>query len=130
MPTSPAWAIGAGFIAIGSGLCLLTAALAWSALGLFVCATLVGGVGAGLAFLGCLQWANSMAPPGRRGQVLSTFFLLSVGGLIIPVVGFGVAAQSLGDLGAAVAGTGFVVLTLAASGGLTLRALATPLRQG
>ncbi len=45
----------------------------------------------------------SPAPPGRRGQALSAFFVACYTGLIIPVVGVGVASGFIGDFAAVLA---------------------------
>jgi hypothetical protein len=58
----------------------------------------VGGV-----FLGSLATANRLAPPGRRGQAISTYFAACYCGLTIPVVGVGVAAGFIGDFPAVLA---------------------------
>jgi hypothetical protein len=60
-------------------------------------------VAVGAVFLGSLATANRLAPPGRRGQTVSTFFVLCYVGLIIPVVGVGVATLFIGDLPAVLA---------------------------
>ncbi len=72
-------------------------------LGLFLAGTVVGGVAVGAVFLGSLATANRLAPPGRRGQTVSTFFVLCYTGLIIPVVGVGVASGFIGDFRAVLA---------------------------
>jgi MFS family permease len=80
-----------------AGLALIVAALDEASLGLFLAGTVVGGVAVGAVFLGSLATANRLAPPGRRGQVVSTFFVFSYCGLIIPVIGVGVASEFLSD---------------------------------
>jgi hypothetical protein len=50
----------------------------------------------GAIFLGSLATANSLAPPGRRGQATSAFFVACYAGLIIPVVGVGVLSGFTG----------------------------------
>jgi MFS family permease len=64
---------------------------------LFLAGTVVGGVAVGAIFLGSLATANRLAPPGQRGQVISTYFVLCYCGLIIPVIGIGVASEFIGD---------------------------------
>jgi hypothetical protein len=51
----------------------------------------------GAVFLGSLATANRLAPAGRRGQAISAFFVACYAGLIIPVVGVGVASEFIGD---------------------------------
>jgi MFS family permease len=80
----------AGLGAFLVGLGLIVAALAQSAMGLFLAGTVAGGAACGAIFLGSLATANRLAPAQRRGQALSAFFVACYAGLIIPVVGVGV----------------------------------------
>ncbi len=80
-----------------AALALIVAALSQAGMALFLAGTVVAGVAVGAVFLGSLATANRLASPGRRGQTISTFFVLCYTGLIIPVVGVGVASQFIGD---------------------------------
>src|SRR6266700_2546309 len=84
-------------------LTLIVAALAAASMALFLAGTVVGGVAVGAVFLGSLATANRLAPPGRRGQVVSAYFVLCYCGLLIPVVGVGVASGLIGDFRAVLA---------------------------
>ncbi len=95
-----------------AALTLIVAALAAASMALFLAGTVVGGVAVGAVFLGSLATANRLAPPGRRGQTVSTFFVLCYAGLIIPVVSVGVATLFTGDFPAVLA---FSVLLAALS---------------
>jgi len=95
-----------------AALALIVAALAAASMALFLAGTVVGGVAVGAVFLGSLATANRLAPPGRRAQTVSTFFVLCYAGLIIPVVGVGVATLFTGDFPAVLA---FSVLLAALS---------------
>jgi MFS family permease len=86
-----------------AALSLIVAALAAASMALFLAGTVVGGVAVGAVFLGSLATANRLAPPGRRGQTVSTFFVLCYAGLAIPVVGAGVATLFTGDFPAVLA---------------------------
>jgi MFS family permease len=86
-----------------AALALILAALAQAALALFLAGTVVAGVAVGAVFLGSLATANRLAPPGRRGQAISTYFVSCYCGLIIPVVGVGVTAEFIGDFPAVLA---------------------------
>lgn len=86
-----------------AALALIVAALAQADMALFLAGTVVGGVAVGAVFLGSLATANRLAPPGQRGQVISTYFVLCYCGLIIPVIGVGVASEFIGDFGAVLA---------------------------
>jgi len=80
-----------------AALALIVTALAQAAMALFLTGTVVAGAAVGAVFLGSLATANRLAPPGQRGQAISTFFVLCYAGLIIPVVGVGLAAGFIGD---------------------------------
>ena len=84
-------------------LALIDAALAQAAMALFLAGTVVGGVAVGSVFLGSLATANRLAPPGQRGQVLSAYFVACYTGLIIPVIGVGVATEFISDFAAVLA---------------------------
>jgi MFS family permease len=84
-------------------LALIVAALSQAGMALFLAGTVVGGVAVGAVFLGSLATANRLAPPGQRAQVISAFFVACYAGLIIPVVGVGVASGFIGDFRAVLA---------------------------
>jgi MFS family permease len=75
---------------------LIVAGLAQAAMAMFLAGTAVGGVAVGAIFLGSLATANLLAPPERRGQAVSAFFVACYAGLIIPVVGVGVLSGFTG----------------------------------
>jgi MFS family permease len=86
-----------------AALALIAAALSQAGMALFLAGTVVGGAAVGAVFLGSLATANRLAPPGRRGQAISAFFVACYTGLIIPVVGVGVASGFIGDFAAVLA---------------------------
>ena len=86
-----------------AALALIVAALSQAGMALFLAGTIVGGVAVGAVFLGSLATANRLAPPGRRGQAISAYFVACYSGLIIPVVGVGVASGFIGDFPAVLA---------------------------
>jgi len=86
-----------------AALALIVAALSQADMALFLAGTVVGGVAVGAVFLGSLATANRLAPPGERGQAISTYFVMCYCGLIIPVVGVGVASEFIGDFPAVLA---------------------------
>ena len=100
-PSRPVVMTGLGLLL--AGLALIAAALAAASMALFLAATAVAGVAVGAVFLGSLATANRLAPPGRRGQAISTYFVACYCGLTIPVVGVGVAAGFIGDFRAVLA---------------------------
>jgi MFS family permease len=93
----------AGLGLLLAALVLIVAALAQAGVALFLAGTVVSGVAVGAVFLGSLATANRLAPPGRRGQAISAYFVACYCGLVIPVVGVGVAAGFIGDFPAVLA---------------------------
>ena len=92
--------IHATVILLFVALLLPVAALAQAQLALFLTGTVVGGAAIGAVFLGSLATANRLAPPGERGRVISAFFVACYAGLIIPVIGVGVASEFISDFAA------------------------------
>ena len=86
-----------------AGLGLIVAALAQAGVALFLAGTVVAWAAVGAVFLGTLATASRLAPPGRRGQAVSAYFVACYCGLVIPVVGVGVASQFIGDFPAVLA---------------------------
>jgi MFS family permease len=84
-------------------LALIVAALDEASMALLLTGTVVGGVAVGSVFLGSLATANRLAPPGQHGQVISAYFVACYTGLIIPVVGVGVASEFISDFAAVLA---------------------------
>jgi MFS family permease len=84
-------------------LALTVAALAAAGLALFLAGTVTGGAAIGLVFLGSLATANRLAPPGERGQTISAYFTACYCGVIVPVVGVGVATEFVSDFTAVLA---------------------------
>jgi MFS family permease len=93
----------AGLGLLLAALGLIVAALAQAGMALFLAGTVVGGVAVGAVFLDSLATANRLAPPERRGHVVSTFFVACYLGLIIPVVGVGVLSGFIGTFPAVLA---------------------------
>jgi len=93
-PSRPVMVAGLGLLA---ALALIVAALARASLVLFLTGTVVSGIAVGGIFLG------SLAPPGRRGQAVSTYFVACYCGLIFPVIGTGVVSGFIGDFAAVLA---------------------------
>ncbi len=85
------------------GLALIVVALGQAQVGLFLAATIVAGVATGGVFFGSLATANRLAPADRRAQAISAYFVASYCGLIIPVIGVGIATQFISDFAAVLA---------------------------
>ncbi len=100
---SSRWVVLAGLGLFLVGLGLIVAALAQAGVTLFLAGTVVAGVAVGAVFMGSLATANRLAPPGRRGQAVSAYFVACYCGLVIPVIGVGAASQFIGDFPAVLA---------------------------
>jgi MFS family permease len=103
--------IGLGILPIG--LLVMTLALPAKSLPLFLTGSMVGGAGAGFAFRAAVLGVNAFAPTQRRGEVLSTFFVVAYIGIIVPVVGVGLLLTVTTLLTAAI--TFAVLLTVLAA---------------
>jgi len=74
------------------GLALIEGGLAVPAFACFLVGTVIGGVGLGLASIGCLAAINQVSPPHHRAYTVSAYFAIaSLSSLL--VVGVGVLAQ-------------------------------------
>jgi MFS family permease len=93
-PSRPVVLAGLGVFLVA--LALIVAALSQASMALLLAGTVVGGAGVGAVFLGSLATANRLAPPERRGQTVSTYFVMCYTGLIVPVIGVGIASQFFG----------------------------------
>jgi MFS family permease len=78
-----------GLALLPIGLLVLTLALPAKSLPLFLIGSMVGGAGSGFAFRAAVLGVNAFAPANRRGEVLSTFFVVAYVGIIVPVIGVG-----------------------------------------
>jgi MFS family permease len=86
----------AGAIFVPVGLASIASAV-WTGLAApFFLGTVLCGAGFGLCLIGGLGMLNQVAPPNRRGEVLSEFYVAAYLGLSVPVVGIGVVANSYG----------------------------------
>jgi MFS family permease len=106
-----------------AALALILTALAQASMALFLAGTVAGGVSVGAVFGGSLATASRLAPPERRGHVVSTFFVACYAGLIIPVVGVGAATEFIATFPAVLAFS----LLLAAACLFSLARIATAL---
>jgi len=86
-------AMMAGLMLFLVGLALIVLALSEASLPVFLAGSVAGGVAVGGVFLGSLATANRLAPPERRAHTVSTYFVACYLGLIIPVVGVGIATE-------------------------------------
>jgi MFS family permease len=88
----------AGLCLLATGLILLAVAGAVSTLALLLVATAVAGAGQGLVFLAGITEVTAAAPPERRADVLSSFYVIVYLGVGLPVIGAGFLATTIGLL--------------------------------
>lgn len=110
-----AWAgLCAGCIGVIAGAGLVAAALALESLAILIAGAVVAGLGQGLSVGAGLAALNAQAPPDRRGEVASSYFVVLYVALSIPIVGVGLATQISGLRPAALFFTAFVAALAAA----------------
>ncbi|MET0414484.1 MAG: hypothetical protein ABW022_00490 [Actinoplanes sp.] len=80
-----------GLAAQGAGLLVLAAGTHTATLWLFLAGGARAGGGAGLLFKSAVGTVAAAAPPGERGEALAGLFLIAYLGLVVPVLGLGVA---------------------------------------
>jgi hypothetical protein len=114
--------LGTGLPLLAAGLVMLGAAGATASLPLLLGATVVGGAGQGLAFLGAMTEISRVAPPERHADVLSSFYVVTYLGTGTPVIGVGFLAGAVGLLTAVELFGVAVGLACLALLGLVLRA--------
>jgi MFS family permease len=94
---------------------LVVAAQLATSMALLVIATALCAVTAGLGYRGSLQVTNQIAPPDRRAEIVSSYFICAFAGNALPVIGVGIIATLAGPIAAslAFAATIFVFALLA-----------------
>jgi MFS family permease len=97
----PVVVTGIGFFL--PGLALIVAGMSATSLTTFLAGTVVGGFAVGAMIVGSLATANRLAGAQNRARVISTYFVFAYLGLIIPVIGVGVAADYVGTFRAVLA---------------------------
>jgi MFS family permease len=106
----------AGLALLIPSLVLLVMADTLASLPLLVNATALIGIAAGLGYRGSLQVINQIAPPDRRAEVTSSYFIACFIGNSVPVIGVGWLASAHSPLVAisafAIVVGGFVLLAL------------------
>lgn len=96
LPTLAAQTTGLGLLTVGlAG--IITAARTGS-LTVVLAATVVTGLGQGLAFGGSLAEINTIAPTERRGDIISSYYVIIYLGVALPITGVGFIALATGLL--------------------------------
>jgi MFS family permease len=86
----------AGLVATPVGLALLIAAQRLESLPVLIAGNAVCGLAAALGYRGGLAVTNSLAPPDRRAELVSAYFVCCFLGNAIPVIGAGALSQASG----------------------------------
>ena len=111
----------AGLSLLPVGAALLIVALLARSLPVLVVGVVVGGAGLGTAFRSGLLRITALAPDERRGEVTSTFFVVTYAGLTVPVVAAGLLVTYTTLLTAIVSLTVFIAVLAVSSIGILLR---------
>lgn len=118
-PPSLSMRLGLGTFPVG--LALIVIALWQASLAILLVGTVVGGAAIGGAFIGSLRLAQHLAPPDKRGQVVSTYFIFGYVGLTIPVIAVGFSSEHIGILAAVFWCSLFIAAVAAYSFGVITR---------
>lgn len=89
---------------------LVVAAQWYGSLGIMLVATALCGIAAALGYRGSLQVVNQIAPPTRRAEIASVYFICCFCGNALPVVGIGVITTMAGATVASFAFAGMIVV--------------------
>ncbi|HEX5327296.1 MAG TPA: MFS transporter [Acetobacteraceae bacterium] len=113
----PRLAMRAGLGVLIPGLAGIVLAVPLGSAALLFVATLIAGLGQGLAFMGSLAELNRIAPEQRRGDVTASYYVVTYVGVALPVIGVGFGAQAVGLFAAvavfaALLGAGALALTM------------------
>lgn len=84
-----------GLTSLIIGLSLIIMVSYYPSIILLITAALFSGVGFGATFMGAINVINRIAPPDKRGNVTSFFYAISYLALGAPIIGLGLALQSL-----------------------------------
>jgi MFS family permease len=84
-----------GLTLMAGGILIVSASVWWPALAPFILGGVIAGSGVGVLFKGALATVVSLALPQSRGEALAGLFLGAYVGLVIPVLGIGVATRAV-----------------------------------
>lgn len=106
-----------GLVAQAAGVLVLAAGMQLPSLWLFLGGGVIAGAGSGLLFKTAVGTVAAAAEPAVRGEALAGLFLIGYAGLILPVLGIGVATQFVTVTTAML---GFTALLLVLLAGITV----------
>lgn len=96
----PRWSILHGLPLLIGSLALVLAGVLSASIALFAAGTLLGGVGAGLTFMGGLGQLSRAVPHESHAKSVAAYFIAAQTGLAVPVLSIGALAPNLGLPGA------------------------------
>lgn len=111
--------VGWGLVGLGVGFALLLLSGLTGTVWAFLGGAAAGGIGSGLTFKGTIASARQMAADEVRGEAIAGMFVAAYLGLVIPVVGLGVASGMV-SLDAGLAGFSAIALVVLALVGFGL----------
>jgi MFS family permease len=117
----PGLSSAAGLTAEAAGLIMVAAGMSAASLAVFLVGGAVAGAGAGVLFKSGVGAVTAMAAPAVRGEALAGLFLVAYLGMIIPVVGMGIATEYVAATTAMDWFTGLLIALLAVIGALLVR---------
>ncbi len=109
-----------GLVVTGVGMLVLAGAVVASSAPGFLAGGLVAGAGAGVLLKGALGTATSLAPEGSAGEAVAGVFLGGYTGLVVPVLGIGLASAAGAPLAASFLVFAAGVLAVLAGTGVAL----------
>lgn len=118
LPAASQVKIGLGLMVVG--ILIVTAAVWWAMLVPFIVGGMIAGSGVGVLFKGALGTAAGLSLPEARGEALAGLFLAAYAGLVVPVLGIGVATLEF-SLRSALLGFAASVLVVIAAVATRLR---------
>ena len=109
-----------GLALMAAGVLVVTTAVWWPTLALFIVGGVIAGSGVGVLFKGALGTVVGLARPESRGEALAGLFLGAYAGLVVPVLGIGLATLGV-SLRTALLGFAIGVLLVIAGTATRLR---------
>jgi hypothetical protein len=116
----------AGLFAQAAGLIVLALGMRTGTLGLFLAGGVIAGAGAGLLFKSAVSTIAASAEPQARGETLAGLFLIAYLGLVVPVLGLGVATRTVPVMTAMLWFAGVLLALLAGIAVLSYRSRPLP----
>ncbi|MBM2623238.1 MFS transporter [Actinoplanes sp. LDG1-06] len=118
---TPATRFRGGLIAQAAGLVVLTTGMETASLATFLIGGAIAGVGAGILFKSAVGTIAANAPTAKRGESLAGLFLIAYSGLVVPVLGLGIASRYVPSTTSILWFTGILLTLLAGVASLGLR---------